>query len=247
VQRDLDPERVARVVAELAVGERDPQQSLCVASARVVKVSGAAVVLILRGRALGTVCISDPVTEAVEELQYTLGEGPSIDAFRTKEPCVEPDLADPSVVHWPGFREGALAAGVQAVFGFPILVGTVCIGALNLYHDEPGVLTADQFADAVVVAHVAGRTVLGWQSVAGSGSLAWQLEHVPAHRAVVHQATGIASVQAAVSVEDAVMLLRAYAFAEDRPISAVAADVVRHSVRFDQGPERPGLSSVASH
>jgi hypothetical protein len=209
---------------------------LCVASARVVKVSGAGVALILRGRALGTVCVSDPVTEAVEEAQYTLGEGPSIDAFRTREPCVAPDLADPSFVRWPGFRRSALAVGIRAVFGFPMLVGTVCIGALNLYHNESGALTADQFDDAVAVAHVAARAVLGWQSVVGSGSLAWQLERAPAHRAVVHQATGIASVQAAVTVEDAVMLLRAYAFAEDRPISAVAADVVGHRVRFDSGP-----------
>ena len=118
------------------------------------------------------------------------------------------------------------------MFGFPIMVGTVCIGAVNLYHDRSGALTDEQFADAVAVAHVAGRTVLGWQSVAGSGSLAWQLEHVPANRAVVHQATGMASVQAAVPVDDAVMLLRAYAFAEDRPISAVAADVVGRRLRF---------------
>jgi hypothetical protein len=187
----------------------------------------------MRGRTLGTVCVSDPTTETVEEVQYTLGEGPCVDAFHSREPVLVPDLADPSVVRWPGFREGALAVGVRAVFGFPILVGTVCIGALNLYHDQAGALADEQLADAIVVAHVAGRTVLGWQSVEGSGSLAWQLEHVPAHRAVVHQATGMASVQAAVSVDDAVMLLRAYAFAENRPMSAVAADVVGRRLRFD--------------
>jgi hypothetical protein len=235
----MDPVRVARVVAALAVGEEDPQRSLCTASAGVVRVSGAGVVLILRGRALGTVCVSDPMTETVEEVQYTLGEGPCVDAFDTKEPVLVPDLSDPGVARWPGFREGALAAGVRAVFGFPIIVGTVCIGAVNLYHREPGALTDEQFADAVVVAHVAGRTVMGWQSVAGSGSLAWQLEHVPAYRAVVHQATGMASVQAAVPIEDAVMLLRAYAFAEDSPISIVAAEVVGGRLRFDSEPGQP--------
>ena len=75
--------------------------------------------------------------------------------------------------------------------------------------------------------------MLGWQSVAGSGSLAWQLEHVPADRAVVHQAAGMVSVQASVSVEDAMLLLRAYTFAEDSPIKAVAADVVTRRLRFD--------------
>jgi AmiR/NasT family two-component response regulator len=94
-------------------------------------------------------------------------------------------------------------------------------------------LSDEQFADALAVAHVASRTVLAWQSVAGPGSLAWQLEHVPMHRAIVHQATGMVSVQAAVSIPDAVVMLRAYAFAEDRPISDVAAAVVGGDLRLD--------------
>jgi len=232
-KRDLDPDRVARVVAELAVGERDPQHSMCAASAGVVGVSGAGVILMSGGRALGSVCVSDPVTDAVEDVQYMLGEGPCIDAFHTKAPVLVPDLAGPDVTRWPGFREGALAAGVRAGFGFPLLVGTVCIGDLNLYHDQSGRLTDEQFADAVVVAHVASRNVLGWQSGAGPGALAWQLEQVPAHRAVVHQATGMVSVQAAVPVKDALALMRAYSFAEDRSITDVAADVVGGRLRLD--------------
>ena len=83
------------------------------------------------------------------------------------------------------------------------------------------------------VAYVAGRAVVGWQSVAGPGSLAWQLEQVPSHRAVVHQATGMVSAQVSVSVSSALTMLRAYAFAEDRPISEVAAEVVDRRLRFD--------------
>jgi AmiR/NasT family two-component response regulator len=75
--------------------------------------------------------------------------------------------------------------------------------------------------------------VLGWQSVAGPGSLAWQLEHVPMHRAVVHQASGMVSVQATVSLPDAVVMLRAYAFAEDRAISEVATEIVAGVLRLD--------------
>ena len=42
----FDPARIARVVAALADGERDPQRSLCAASADVVGVRGAGVVLL---------------------------------------------------------------------------------------------------------------------------------------------------------------------------------------------------------
>jgi GAF domain-containing protein len=228
-----DPERVARIATVLAAAPADSERSLCVSSASVAGVHGAGVVLVMHGRALGTVCSSDPITEAVEEVQYTLGEGPCIDAFSTRAPVLIPDLGADDVVRWAGFREGALAAGVRAAFGFPIFVGPVCIGALNLYDLHTGALSDEQFADALAVAHVAGRTVLDWQSVAGEGSLARQLEHLPANRAVVHQATGMVSVQASVTIDDAVALLRAYAFANARAITDVASSVVRGEVRFD--------------
>jgi GAF domain-containing protein len=224
----LDPERVARVWSVLAGAE----DTLCASSAEIARVDGAGVVLIMRGNALGTVCSSNATVEAVEEVQYSLGEGPCLEAFRTKAPVLVPDLAADDVVRFPGFREGALEAGVRAAFGFPILVGSVCIGALNLYQHRAGTLSTDQFADALVVAHVAGRTVLEWQSVAGNGSLARQLEHLPSNRAVVHQAAGIVSVQAATTVDDALALLRAYAFSHNRPINEVAAEVVSGALRF---------------
>jgi hypothetical protein len=230
---DLDPVRVSRMAVALAIGETDPKHSLCVAAARAVGVSGAGVILMSGGRALGSICVSDPMTAAVEEVQYTLGEGPCVDAFHTRAPVLAPDLAHPDGNLWPGFRIGAVSAGVCAVFGFPLLIGSVCFGALNLYNVSPGALSDDQFADALAVAHVASRTVLGWQSVAGPGSLAWQLAHIPMHRAVVHQAAGMVSVQATVSVPDAVVMLRAYAFAEDRPITDVAAAVVNGYLRLD--------------
>ena len=136
--RTFDPARVARVTSALAMTPDDSRSSLCIASASVTRVSSAGVVLIMHGRSLGTVCSSDPVAETVEEMQYTFGEGPCVDAFSSRQPVLIPDLAAVEVVRWPGFRDGALGAGIRAAFGFPILIGTVCIGALNLYHDRPG-------------------------------------------------------------------------------------------------------------
>jgi len=229
----VHPVRVVEMTVALAGAETDPQHELCVASAIAIGVAGAGVILMSGGRALGNVCVSNSMTGIVEEVQYTLGEGPCVDAFRTKAPVLAPDLAHSDGNRWPAFRVGAESAGVRAVFGFPLLIESVCFGALNLYHDQAGALTEDQFANALAVAHVASRTVLGWQSVAGPGSLAWQLEHVPVHRAVVHQAAGMVSVQATVAIPDAVVMLRAYAFAEDRPISDVATDIVSGTLRLD--------------
>jgi hypothetical protein len=226
------------VRSALVANGDDSEQSLCVSSADVAGVDGAGVMLILHGRALGTVCSSDPMVDAVEEIQFNLGEGPCLEAFATRAPILIPDLAARDVVRCPGFREGALAVGVHAAFGFPILVGSVCIGALNLYQRRTGALTDEQFADALAVAHVAGWTLLGWQSVAGERSLARQLEHVPANRAVVHQATGMVSVQLAMTVDDALAVLRAYSYSNNRPIGDVATEVVQGKLRFGEEPTR---------
>jgi hypothetical protein len=233
-----DPERIARVTSAFATRADGSEHSLCASCADVAAVDGAGVVLILHGRALGTVCSSNAIAEAVEEVQYSLGEGPCLEAFATRAPVLFPDLAGDELARWPGFREGALAIGVRAAFGFPILVGSVCIGALDLYQRRSGKLSEEQFADALAVAHVAGRTVLDWQSVAGDGSLARQLEHLPANRAVVHQAAGKISVQTSATIDDALALLRAHAFSSNRPINDVAAEVVRGDLRFGDGPAR---------
>ena len=116
-----------------------------------------------------------------------------------------------------------------------MMVGGVCIGALNLFHTTSGALTLAQHGDALAVARVAARVLMSWQSEAGGESLPWQLEQVPAHRAAVHQASGMVSIQGAISVDDALVLLRAHAFAEDRTISAVADAVVGRQLRFDDG------------
>jgi hypothetical protein len=223
--RRLDHKRFAQVVAARTEHDGDPASSLCLACVDVLGVAGAGLVLMAGGRSLDFIGVSDRVSEAVEQMEYTLGEGPCVTAYRTKEPVFDADLADEGTVRWPAFRREALAVGFRAAFGFPLLIERFCIGALNLYHDQPGELTEDQVADAVVVAQFASRAVLAWQANAPAGTVAWQLEQAPNNRVEVHQATGRISVQVGVCLDDALVLLRAYAFSHDRPIGDVAADV----------------------
>jgi GAF domain-containing protein len=112
----------------------------------------------------GSLCTTDEVSQLIEELQYTLGEGPCVDACRQDQVVAEPDLADPVTRRWPAFTLPALRAGVRAAFGFPLRAGTVHLGALNLYRDSPGPLTGDQHTDALMVAEVAARSVLEVQA-----------------------------------------------------------------------------------
>jgi GAF domain-containing protein len=180
----------------------------------------------------GSLCATDDVSQLIEDLQYTLGEGPCLDAYQQDRVVAEPDLADPVTFRWPAFTPPALRAGVRAVFGFPLRAGTVRLGALNMYRDLPGPLTGAQHADALVVADVAARWVLETQAGAPADMVAGELEAGADFHFAVHNAAGMVSVQQGISVTEALIRLRAHAFSNDRLLADVAQDVIARRLRL---------------
>ena len=223
--------RMMRILTLLAARDAGTAR-LCAVSADAVGVSGAGIMLMSDDVPKGSICSSNGVSARLEELQFDLGEGPCIDAFEHARPVLEPDLADSETPRWISFTPPAVASGARAVFGFPMQIGAVRLGALNLYRDEPGALTDDQHADALVMAELATHEVLAMQADAPAGALAAELEHGGNFRFVVHQASGMVSVQLGVSVGEALVRLRAYAFANDEPLTDIATDVVARRLRL---------------
>jgi hypothetical protein len=170
---------------------------------------------------VATVAATGGQAAAMEDLQFTLGEGPCVDAVSTRRPVLQPDLAATGPPRWPAFSAGALDAGLRAVFALPLLIGTVRLGSLALYRDGAGSLSDPALAEALTFADVATAVLLHLQ--AGRPGEPIRLVE---DRAEVHQASGMVSVRAGVSLAQALLLLRARAFASDRPISAVARDVL---------------------
>jgi hypothetical protein len=179
------------------------------------------------------VCTTDAVSALIEQLQYDLGEGPCVDAHTTGQPVLEPDLAEPATPRWLGFTGPAVDAGARAVFGFPLQLGGVRLGALNLYRDRPGPLSDEQHADALVMADIATRAILALQADAPPGTVAAGLEVDADFQYVVHQASGMVAVQLGVSLIQALIRLRGYAFGNDRSLTRVAQAVVARELRFD--------------
>ena len=105
-------------------------------------------------------------------------------------------------------------------------VGSIRIGVLVLYRDQAEALDEEELALGLVVADVASQIVLAVQAGAPPDTVHELLADEPAHWAEVHQATGMVSVQLEVTVDEAFVRLRAYAFAEARPLRKVAGDVV---------------------
>jgi hypothetical protein len=223
-----------RILTHLSTGDgaRPAGRRLCEVSAEVTAVTGAGIMLMSADLASGTLCTSDDVSAVIEDLQYTLGEGPCLDAHHQGHPVLEPDLADPDHPRWSAFSAPAVVAGVRAVFGFPIRVGVVRLGTLNLYRDAPGSLSDDQYADALVLANVIAWAVLVLLADAPPGAVPAELETEGDFRFVVHQAAGMVSVQLDVSIGEALVRLRAHAFRAERPVTEVAQDVVSRQLRF---------------
>ena len=226
-------ERLLRILGHLSEDGADPGTArLCVVCAEVTAMSGAGIMLMAGSEPRGSVCTTNDVSARIEHLQYTLGEGPCIDAHSLQRPVLEPNLAQPAMNRWVAFTPAALAAGAQAVFGFPLRVGKVRLGAMNLYRDQPGEFSEEQHADALVMADVAARAVLGMQGDTPLGTLAAELEAGGDFQLVVHQASGMVATQLGVSVGEALSRLRAQAFADDRLLVDVAGDVVSRRLRF---------------
>lgn len=227
-------ERLLRILDRLsASGDGVPSTArLCEVAADITSMTGAGIMLMSGDVPRGSLCSSNEVSALIEDLQFTLGEGPCVDAYRLDRPVLEPDLADPDDVRWVAFSPPAVAAGVRAVFGFPVQVGVARLGSLNLYRDQPGPLTHDQHADALVMADVAARAVIAMQAEAPVGSVALAVEAGANLRFVVHQASGMVSVQLDVSVGEALIRMRAHAFSNDVLLDDVAKDVVTRQMRF---------------
>ncbi len=212
---------------------RDLGLRLCGACVEMLDVSGAGVMLMTNVDDGASFGVSDQVSDVLEELQFTLGEGPCIDACHTQVPVLEPDLLDPAADRWPAFAGPAVEAGARAVFGFPLRNGTIQLGALELHLDHPGALQPAQVSDAKVMADVISTAVLSLQADAPTGELAHELGTVLDRRAVVHQAAGMVSAQLDIAVHDALVRIRARSYIDSRPVNEVARDIVQRRLHFN--------------
>jgi hypothetical protein len=213
----------------------DLPDSLVRLCARTLPVSGVGLALMTDDGPAGTVAASDGGALQLEELQFTLAQGPCVDASRTGRPVLAPDLARTSSRTWPQFGAGADAARLRAVFAFPLQVGAIRLGVLDLHRDTTGELSPVELADALSFADAATQLLLDLQ--AEDTALGMPPPHALAvldDQAGVHQATGVVSVRARVSLAQALALLRARAYAEERPIGDLARDVLDGLVQLGE-------------
>jgi hypothetical protein len=232
--------RLWAMVAEHAAGRGSPAgvADACAVAVAVAHVSGAGVTMMTRTDSGRVVCVTDDVSARVEELQLTFGEGPCRDAHASGGPVLSADLrATEAMRRWPTFAPAATAVGAAAIYAFPLQMGAVRLGVMDLYHKEPRALGSEELGDALMLADTATLLLIGQESADGNLADAERpLSGLEGYRAEIDQATGMVSVQLAVGIEEAFVRLRAYAYAHDSRLTDVARDVVARRLRFNREP-----------
>jgi hypothetical protein len=225
-----------QILSSVMADDRGPTtlpERLCRHCAEALPIDGVGLALMNDAGHQGVVAATDGSARLMEDLQFTLGEGPCLDASRERRPVMQPDLAQTACTRWPGFGPAVLDNGIAAIFAFPLQIGAIRLGILDLYRHTPGNLDAVQLADALAYADAAVIIVLHLQGEMTPGQgLHPQLSDPLQSRAEIHQATGVIAVQAVVGLTEALLMLRAHAYAADRPILKTAREVLAGTLRF---------------
>ncbi|MGW6914394.1 GAF and ANTAR domain-containing protein [Kitasatospora sp. NPDC054939] len=200
------------------------------AGRRALGVDALAVSLLTDGGRRELVWCSGALGRRFEDLEYVLGEGPSGEAATRGRPVLVPDLTRIRPGRWPVLAAESAQLPVLAVFCFPLGVGAIRLGTLTAVRRTCGPLTGAQADDAIVLASAITSLCL---AVPASGAAA-PPEEDPSDllRAVVHQATGMLSVQLGVPLQEALARLRAHAYVSGRPVGDISRDIVDRRLRL---------------
>ena len=206
---------------------------VCRACQELLDADGVALTIGYNSDSRVTLCTTDDVSARLEDLQEVLGEGPGTEAAAAGH-LVRGKLPSGRHDRWPMLSE-AVRSQLHPVhvLALPLAVGPDPIGVLTLHRDNPFSPEEEQIAQ--FLADAIGAAILRDSDGHGEApSQPWLT------RSRVHMATGMVVAQLGIAPEDALALIRAYAFAYDQTLTRVAEEIVERRVRLDGSP--PGGS-----
>ena len=199
-----------------------------------LSIDGVAISVFDQSRRSTVLHCTDATARQLEELHFTLGEGPLFDAFASGALVAVPDLA--ATTEWPSFLRGATQLMVGAIFVFPLMLGAVCTGAVLCYRRTAGPLAAG----LPEIGTSLGRAIAG---PAFREAILVAVNETPDEstpielRREVHQATGMVLAQLNISATEAFSRIRAHAFSSGHAVNEVANDVIAGRLTFDDATE----------
>jgi hypothetical protein len=209
--------------------------SLCASFIDALPVTGAALSAFSGSAQETSLCASDGLAARLDELQFDLGEGPRWEAARCRSPVFLPHVRSMTHEKWPVFGKALMDSDVQALFVFPLIVGAMDIGVIELYSTAPGALGETDVMTARALADQAAWSLLrrilvpdAEQETSGGG--------LSPSRREIHQATGMVLAQTGGTAADALLLLRGHAFANGQSVRETANEVLEKRLNFTPPP-----------
>ena len=210
---------------------------LCHACVELLEVDGAAISLVREDATQGTFGSSNALSRRLDEYQFTFGEGPCLDSVREGHPIQVPDLAVPAQAPWPAYARAVLEEGVRAVYALPVSINSRYVGALDLFRTDPGALAGSDLTGALLAAELAALPLLdlmtaevNWAAIEAGDP--WS-ELASLERVEVYQAVGMIVTRLDIGPTEALVRLRAHAFAHGMTASAVAWAIVGRELTLE--------------
>jgi GAF domain-containing protein len=191
----------------------------------VLDVGAAGLMLVAPDGELRVMASSSEAMRLLELFELQSQEGPCLDCYRTGQPVVNQNLATVDG-RWPRFAPEALAAGFHSVHALPMRLRGAVIGALNLFHINPGEMRQTDVDAAQAMADVATIAILQHRAALEAQIVNEQLNHALNTRVVIEQAKGMVAEREALSMEQAFAALRSHARNHNLRLADVAHDVI---------------------
>ena len=222
---------LARTFVELAdtlVADFDVVELLTLLADRCVEVldvGAAGLMLVGPDGNLRVMASSSEAMRVLELFELQAQEGPCLDCHRTGQPVSDRDLTAGDS-RWPRFATEALAAGFLSVQALPMRLRGTVVGALNLFHLEPGEMVPADIDAAQALADVATIAILHHRATLEAQVLNEQLNQALNTRVVIEQAKGMVAERLGLDMETAFTTLRRHARNHNVRLATVAEDVI---------------------
>lgn len=186
---------------------------------------------------IATVAHSDAVAMRLDEIQYSRGRGPCLEAMRQGARIEVPDMSVEE--RWGDYAAHALSNGIHSVFSLPLTLDGETVGALNLFATAPHAFTGPDIARAEAFTGQATTALTILLRHARHTALDDELREALATRAVIDQALGILMVTRKISSRDAFETLRHTSQTTNRKVSTIAAELIETMTGHPPEPPRP--------
>jgi GAF domain-containing protein len=193
----------------------------------VVSASGAGLTVPGPTTEIVSIASTDPIVEQVDALQYELGEGPCLTAWRNGTLVQVADVA--TETRWPRWAEAAARTSVACCLSAPLVVGSSSMGAVKVYAERPGSFGEQDEATLRLFAAQAAILLSQAETYRRAGELSHNLAEQLRQRDDVNRACGMLMQREQVAAESALTFLMSMAERDGRSVHETASRLLRRT------------------